>query len=179
MSSASVKYWVSRLGLYKEKIGIFGIGILANWLIVHTGDYILYPFVIWKMGIVRGGLIMTAVSFLLCYLTFLFYDWSKKDWLGIETIKGIKDYRGENKIGKFTSWVLKKGDPIALFFLSIKFDPFIVTAYMRQGSHKYNGLSKRDWKIFIGSLLLGNAYWTLACYLGITLFEWGWKVIAG
>jgi hypothetical protein len=164
---------------YKTKIAELSIGLAANQLFVRFGDYILYPFVIWKMGIVRGGLIMTAVSFLLCYLTFLFYDWSKKDWLGIETIKGIKDYRGENKIGKFTSWVLKKGNPIALFFLSIKFDPFIVTAYMRQGSHKYNGLSKRDWKIFIGSLLLGNAYWTLACYLGITLFEWGWKAIAG
>jgi hypothetical protein len=34
-------------------------------------------------------------------------------------------------------------------------------------------LSRRDWSIFMGSLIIGNAYWTLICYTGITLFEWG------
>jgi len=46
---------------------------------------------------------------------------------------------------------------------------------MRHG--KFNGMNKRDWKIFTGSLLLGNAYWIFVCYTGITLFEWGWKRI--
>jgi hypothetical protein len=40
-------------------------------------------------------------------------------------------------------------------------------------------MNNRDWKIFIGSLILGNAYWTLACYMGITLVEWGRRRIAG
>lgn len=66
----------------------------------------------------------------------------------------------------------KKSDHVVFLFLSIKFDPFITTAYMRHG--KFNGMTKRDWKIFTGSLLLGNVYWTLACYMGIMLFEWVW-----
>jgi hypothetical protein len=59
----------------------------------------------------------------------------------------------------------------------IKFDPFITTAYLRHG--KFSGMTKRDWTIFMSSLILGNAYWTLACYMGISLFEWGWKAVEG
>jgi hypothetical protein len=74
-----------------------------------------------------------------------------------------------------SSLILQKSDPFVFLFLSIKEDPFITTAYLRHG--KFSGMSRRDWKIFMGSLLVGNAYWTLACFMGITLVEWGWKVI--
>ena len=33
-------------------------------------------------------------------------------------------------------------------------------------------MNKRDWQIFMGSLILGNAYWTLACFMGNTTVEW-------
>lgn len=117
---------------------------------------------------------MTAISFSLSILTLKFYDWLKRDWLGIEAIKRLKGYGGDKKLGKMTAWVMKKSDSIIFLFLSIKFDPFITTAYLRKG--QFSGMSKRDWKIFIGSLLFSNAYWTLACYTGITLFEWALKV---
>jgi hypothetical protein len=104
-----------------------------------------------------------------------FYDWSKRDWLGIETVKTLKGYQGNRSIGRLTAWALRKSEPVIFLFLSIKFDPFVKTAYLRQGV--YSGMSRLDWKIFISSLILGNAYWTLACYMGITLFEWGWKQI--
>ena len=51
------------------------------------------------------------------------------------------------------------------------------TACLHKG--KFNGMGKREWIIFTGSLIIGNAYWTLACYMGITLFEWVWKAMAG
>lgn len=57
------------------------------------------------------------------------------------------------------------------------YDAFTRTIYLRHG--KYNGMTKRDWAIFMTSLILGNAYWTLACYMGLTLFEWGWKAVVG
>ncbi|MFZ3138664.1 MAG: hypothetical protein WA126_14875 [Thermodesulfovibrionales bacterium] len=53
--------------------------------------------------------------------------------------------------------------------MSVRFDPFITTTYLRKG--KFSGMTRRDWKIFIGSLLFSSAYWTLACYMGITLIE--------
>lgn len=156
----------------KKKLGILGIGYFVNESIDFVFNYILYPFVIWKMGILGGGAVMTILSFLICYLIMIFYDWSKKDWLGIETIKGLKEYSGKSIIGKFTSWIMKKSDPILLIFLSIQFDPFITTAYMRHGAHQYSGMSKRDWKIFMSSLIIGNVYWTVVAFAGVSIVEY-------
>lgn len=162
-------------GYLRERLVILGIGLFANWVMVYSFDFILYPFVIWKMGIVMGGFIMLFLSFIVCYATILFYDWSKKDWIGIETIKELREYDGQGETSKYLSWILRKSTPIALLILSIKFDPFITTAYMRYGAHNYSGLNRRDWKIFISSLFIGNGYWTLVSFAGISLFEYGWS----
>jgi hypothetical protein len=145
-------------------------GITINQALTTLFDYMLYPSVIYYFGILTGGAIMTALSFLICLLILRLYDWSKRDWLGIETIKEMKHYHGQSKILLFFSQLLNKSDLIAFFVLSINFDPFIVTVYLRQG--KFNGLSKRDWWVFTSSLLISNLYWIIACFLGITLIEW-------
>lgn len=157
------------------RLAELALGLSTNQLIVWSFDYFLYPFVIYKFGILKGGIVMTFASFLTCLATIKFYDWSKRDWLCIEAIKSLKEYGGDKQVGRLTSWLLKQSDPIVFLYLSIQRDPFITTAYLRKGAHQFDGMSKRDWKIFMGSLILGNAYWTLACYMGITLFEWGWK----
>lgn len=152
-----------------------GIGLLANWAMTWGFDFGIYPFVIYTYGILWGGLVMTALSFLVCYATILFYDWAKKDWIGIETLKGIRESDSKNMIGKIGAWIMRKGDLAVMLFLSINFDPFITVAYMRQGANHFQGLSARDWKIFIASLVIGNAYWTLAVYMGITLVQLLWQ----
>lgn len=163
---------------YRGRIAELAIGLTANKILSTLAfDYFLYPFIIYKFGILRGGVAMTALSFIACFLTMKFYDWSKRDWLGIEAIKSLKEYKGNTKAGHLISRIMKKGDLAAFLFLSLYYDPFITTAYMRHGA--YNGMSKRDWKIFIGSLILGNAYWTLACFMGITLVAWGWHLLRG
>lgn len=153
------------------------IGIATNHLIDIAFNFFLYPFVIYKFGILKGGLMMTFLSFLACIATIKFYDWSKRDWIGIETIKSLKSYEGSMWFARLSAWLLRQSDAVIFVYLSINRDPFITTAYLRKG--KFNGMSKRDWTIFMGSLLLSNAYWTLACYMGITLFEWGWKAVRG
>jgi hypothetical protein len=160
----------------KNRLAELFVGLSANHFLNFSFDYLLYPFIIFKFGVLNGGAVMTLLSLASCILLLQFYDWSKRDWLGIEAIKALKNYEGSKKIGRLTVWVMKKSDPITFLFLSLRFDPFITTAYMRHG--KYNGMAKRDWKIFTGSLILGNAYWTLACYMGITLVEWAWKAIS-
>ena len=166
---------LSSAKMNKSRIVELALGLSTNQLIVWSGDYILYPFTIYTFGILKGGILMMLISFIVCFLTVKFYDWSKRDWLGIEAIKEIKTYKGRRKIGRFTSWIMKKSDPIVFLFMSVKFDPFITTAYLRHGTNQFNGMKRRDWKIFI----ISNAYGTLACYMGITLVEWGWEVIAG
>jgi len=166
---------------YSGRIADLSLGYTGNQLVVWAFDFMLYPFVIYKFGIFRGGVIMTFLSFLACLLTMKFYDWSKRDWLGIEAAKELREYKGNRNIGRLTSWILKKSDPLIFFFLSIKFDAFITTAYMRHGN--FTGMGRREWAIFMGSLLISNIYWTLACYMGITLIEWSWeemtKIVAG
>jgi len=161
---------------FKRRLVELSTGVVFYYLQVVLFDYMLYPFIIYKFGILAGGGIMTLLSLATCILLLQFYDRTKRDWLGIETTKNIREYNGDKRIGQFTSWVMKKSTPIAFLVLSLRFDPFITTAYMRHG--KYNGMSKRDWKIFTGSLLISNLYWTLACYMGITVFEWAWKAIS-
>jgi methionyl-tRNA formyltransferase len=148
------------------------VGYTGNWLIVKAGDYVLYPFVIYKLGLLHGGIVMSLFSFLVCLLTLWFYDWSKRDWLGIEAIKQLKDYEGAGWFQRQLSRLLRKGDPVACVVLSIKFDPFITTAYMRHGA--FTGMSRRDWKIFVASWLIGNVYWSFVCFGGVSALVWLW-----
>lgn len=61
---------------------------------------------------------------------------------------------------------------MAFVALSLRFDPFITTAYLRRTA--YAGLSPRDWRIFLGSVLLSNAAWALVCFGGIAAARHFW-----
>jgi hypothetical protein len=171
---ATITQWFTR---HRERLAILGVGVLADRAISYSFDLILYPYIIWRYGLLFGGLVMALVSLIVCLLCIWFYDWSKKDWLGIETLKGIKEYNGSNRWGRLIAWSLRCSDPAACVVLSVTFDPFITMAYLRKGS--YNGMSRRDWRIFLGSWLIGNAYWTMACWLGVSVMEWAWNAVKG
>jgi hypothetical protein len=162
---------------YKERAAELAIGFSTKGLISGAFDWFLYPTVVYWLGIVKGGAVMTLLSMLACLVMMKFYDWSKRDWLGIEAIKGLREYEGNKRIGKLTAWALTKGDLVVFLILSVNLDPFITTTYMRHGKNQYNGMSKRDWTIFSSSVIISNAYWTLAVFMGITLGEWVWKAI--
>ena len=157
----------------KQRLGILLVGFLGNHIIVNLFDNVLYPFVIWQKGPIIGGFIMIMASLLICLLTFWFYDWAKQDWLGIESMKEVKDATKN----RFMAWALKQSDPVLFVALSIWTDPFITTVVMRKGSWQFDGLSKRDWKIFFGSLLVGNLEWILMLSGGIWILQnkvWPW-----
>jgi hypothetical protein len=155
---------------WKNRAAILAVGLTVNKIMDWPFNYILYPGVIYLLGIWWGSLIMTFLSFIYCLLTIWFYDWSKKDWLGIEAIKGLKNYEGGHSAGRMTSWFLRRSEPVAFLFLTFWYDPFITMAYMRRGA--YNGMGTRDRRIFLASLLLGNFYWILASWLGVNLLEY-------
>jgi hypothetical protein len=148
------------------------VGYTGNWLMVKGFEFVLYPFVIYKLGLVYGGIVMSGVSFVVCLLTLWFYDWAKRDWLGIEAIKQLKDYEGAGWFRRQLARLLKGGDPLACFVLSIKFDAFITTVYLRRGA--FAGMTRRDWKIFGASWLIGNVYWTFVCFGGVSALVWLW-----
>lgn len=162
---------------WQRRVADLAAGITAFKLSSYVFDYALYPFVIYKLGIVKGGLIMTLLAAVLNILCLKLYDRSKRDWLGIEALKGMKGYEGRGRLMRSLSGMLKKGDPAAFLFLSIKEDAFVTMVYLRHGSHQYNGMSGRDWRIFLASLAVANVYWTLAAYMGITLVAYFWKML--
>jgi hypothetical protein len=158
--------------LIKRRIAELALGHSVNQIIIYGFDYGLYPFVILWLGLARGFVVMAILSLLTCWLTIIFYDWSRRDWLGIEAIKELKDYDGSNRYGRVIAWVLQKSDPVACILLSIKFDPFIVTVYLRRG--RYGGMKRTDWRNFLLSSLIGNAYWSILCFGGVSALIWLW-----
>jgi hypothetical protein len=162
---------------YHSRLLELAVGLTTNQAIDYLFNFVLYPLVIYHFGLLVGGLVMMLLSFVACLLSLWFYDWSKRDWLGIEAIKGLKDYEGSKSLGRLSGWLLRKSDPVVFLFLSLKYDPFITTAYLRHGA--FNGMSRRDWRIFLGSTVVANVYWTLACFMGISLVEWVWGWLAG
>jgi len=47
-----------------------------------------------------------------------------------------------------------------------------VTAYLRQGA--FGGMTRRDWKILLLSWLIGNAWWSVVYFTGLSAVQWGW-----
>lgn len=158
----------------RERIAVLGVGLLGNQAIVLSFDYVLYPYVMWKFGLLNGCLIMTVLSALVCYLTLLFYDWSKKDWLGIEAIKEIKHAENPGRFTRLITATLRRSDWLAMLVLSINFDPFITIAYLRPGSYHFNGLSRRDWQLFWASVVISNIWWSFVAFTGVNFFLWVW-----
>lgn len=142
-------------------------GVLGWKAFEYGFDYLLYPFVVWKLGPIAGGAIMALLSLVFCLLLLRLYDWLGRDWLGLEFVKNLRHYAGNSRWRRGLAGLLSRGDGVAFVLLSAKYDPFITTAYLRRDA--YAGMSARDWRIFLGSWLLANALWIFVCYGGVSL----------
>jgi hypothetical protein len=168
----------------KERIATLGLGHIGNLLMGKVIDWVVDPIVAFLLfsciGGVKGFIItwmtLSIISFFACYATLKFYDWSKTDWLGIEAIKTLKELEG-NSFKRMIAKIIQQGDVFALIVLSVLFDPFIVVAYMRHGVNKFNGLNKRDWKIFLTSIMLSNGWQTILIYGGLIGIKHFWRMI--
>jgi hypothetical protein len=149
------------------------MGHAANQVIVYGFDYGLYPLVIYWLGLGWGFVVMSLLSLLVSWLTMKFYDWSQRDWLGIETIKSLKEYDGPNRLGRVVGWIMRQSDPLACIILSLRFDPFIVTVYLRRG--RFGGMTRRDWRIFLLSWVIGNVWWSIVVFTGLSAVQWLWN----
>lgn len=112
---------------------------------------------IW-LGHVWGGIVMTMLSVLLNLLIITGYDWAKTDWLMIEALKQVRADKSAGRWRGFVGGLLRRGDVPAFFLLCLD-DPITVTLYLRHGSYQYNGLSPRDWLIFVAATVVANFYW--------------------
>ena len=165
-------------GSWKVRLGIIGLGVLGNHAIDYAFNYGIYPFVMWQLGALYGAVTMTFASLVVCFACLMFYQWTKQDWLGIETLKDIPDVDSPNKWRRLLAGLLVRGDWITLLALSIWFDPFITVIVMRHGAFQFNGLSRRDWRIFFISLLIGNAWQSTITLTGLSVLQWIWRSLS-
>jgi len=156
------KIWLRRIGLWITGIGSYYI---FTWIY----DYVVISALLWYFDVLKGGIIALLLSMFIDFLTLKFYDWLKKDWLALETIKEFNDKKGF--IGKLFRYVHNKGSILTVCILSLFLNAFVVTTYMRNGAYKYNGMTKRDWLIFTSSSIIGNGYWILMFAGGITIIK--------
>ena len=160
-----------------SRVAELALGHSANQVMVYGFDYLLYPYVVYRLGLGLGFVVMSLLSLVTCWVTLAFYDWSKRDWLGIEAVKSVRHYDGSRVWIKTLAGALQRGDPIACVILSIKYDPFIVTVYLRRG--EYGTMTRRDWRNFWLSWIISNAYWSVVCFTGVSAFIWLWTWIRG
>jgi hypothetical protein len=151
----------------KMDIRSMSIGYTLTSILDNFFDYVVYTAVIIYCGPFRGGLVMIVISAIVSLIYIKGYDVIKKDWMGIEAIKEIREeVIAENK---WIAWLVLKGRWAEFLFVSCKWDPFITTAYMRAGVSQYNGMSRQDWKVFWLSLIVSNLWWILVIYTGISI----------
>lgn len=184
---SSKKHYLRRwLNQHKRRVGIIVIGHTAKRIEEYLFDWLLYGVVVtWTLnawGTVNGSLvafaIMTPLSALFCWWYILFYDWAKKDWLGLETVEELRERHA--KAGWFARILIritKLGDFPMFFVLSFYGDPFMTTVYFRRGAHKYPGLSRRDWCIFWASVFASNAYWTIRLTIIVEIIKFAWRAL--
>lgn len=153
-----------------RRIGTLILGHIGNFAMVYGYDFIVYPYLLITFGLLLGWLYAVIGSIVLCLGTLWFYDVTRQDWLGIETIKLLRDEPAVGKARKLFQHIVNRSDLLAFLFLSIKYDPFIVTVYMRRGSGNHV-MSARDWKIFWASITVSNLWWGLAMFGIIEIFK--------
>jgi len=182
---------VAFVATWKERIAIIGLGYTVGYIFDYGFNYAVYIPVVAIYGPIKGGVIMAILSVPVNYLFIKFYDWSKKDWFGIEVAKEaaefgpawIRNLSVKSVVGRIfwwpfaqiillILWAIKRGGVVAFIALSMYTDPFVTTVYFRKES--FSGMKKRDWMIFSGSLLVGDIYWTLRTVLIIFLAKKGW-----
>lgn len=144
---------------------------MANKTFAWSWNFGVYPAVLLLGGLLWGSLGMLVLNFMANYGSIRLYDRLGRDWLGIELIKEVKTYQGNRRLGRLLSRLLSRGDRVALVALSVVFDPFITTAYLRHGANEFDGLNRHDWRVFLTSFTISTGYWLAVVYAGLSAIQ--------
>jgi len=167
VGTSQAKWWMRAAEL--------ATGFCSNAALNFVWDWLLYPFVIFKYGLLWGGLAMSLASFAACIGLLGLYDLLNRDWLGIEAIKALRDGVAHGRTLRAIASILRWGDIPAFIALSLYFDPFITVAYLRR--QQFGGMGRREWGIFIASWAVANGVWIMACFLGVRGLQGLWRLL--
>lgn len=163
--------WIRRNRARLAEVGT-GHALYAtfNWFF----DNVLYVYVIYRLGLLVGGAIMTFLSLVGCAAKLLLYERMRIDWVGAGSLARLSCIPNPSWWQRIISWATRRGAAVIFLALCVLQDPFITTAYFRQG--RFDGFRARDWQIFFGSVLVSNFYWTLrsGVVAAVLVSAWQW-----
>lgn len=162
-----LKKLATKIVANKKRFAELATGWLTDRVTNWVFEYVAYPAVIAYWGLIQGGTVMIILSVILSLAIINLYDFLKRDWLGLEAIKEIRDGEAKSMLEKISQWAMRKGDLVGLIILSVYSEPVKVTLYMRHGSNQFNGFSKRDWFNFTTAVVIGNVSWALVVFGGV------------
>ncbi len=139
-----------------KKLAAIGSGFLAIEAMNQSFDYLLYPAVIYWLGSLKGGVVMTILAVALNYALVLGYNKTKADWFGFEWLQLQESRNAQSLLGR----VMRLGRMPAFVFLSWE-DPFKAFVFMRGRQQAGMRFSRVDWKWFVLANLIGNLIWIL------------------
>ncbi len=147
------------------------IGTIVNIAIGYAVSYVSFTFLILQLGYILGLILAWLFSFIVFYTMFLFYAWSKKDWIGMGMIKkNLEKNSNKNLITRLLAYAQTKGEILFFIVLSIKLGPFTSLVYMRNPGD-YSKMQKRDWRIFLIGFVITNLFCTVVVLLGIAIYK--------
>ena len=147
-----------------QKVGVFTVGILTTKVVAYGFDYAIYPFALYRMGLMWGFVAMFFLSLVINFLLVLLYDVAKTDIFGFEYIKELKNDEDKSKKG-FLQRMIRKGKIPAFLALSV-YDPFLATLFVRR-SDKFDGFTRRDiWNLTLSGLI-ANIVWAPAVFAAV------------
>jgi len=168
--SAGFPSWVRR---HCRRLTAIGIGhalyAVFNWFF----DNVLYAWVIYRLGLMAGGAVMTFLSLLQCGATLVTYDRMRIDWVGSGALAELERVSDPAWWQRIILWAQRQGSGAIFLVLSILQDAFITTAYFRRG--RFDGLRASDWRLFLASVLVSNFYWTLRSGAVVTVLVSAWN----
>lgn len=169
-------------------------------------DRYVYPALMLYFGIIWGGIIAAAVAMLICTGFLLSYVLTDAKWIDetdailarivnriakitnwVEKIEGYSFilrvfFIIPRLLGQLAVWLMelslrlisKRGVP-GFIILSCTFDPFVTVSYFRNG--RIDGLSAKDWGIFLLSGVITNTYWVLWNSVIVVAIRSIWEVV--
>lgn len=157
-------------------LATFGVGVALKKGLDSGFDYVVYPAALLVLGYGWGGLVMTLLSVAVNVVFIRAYDWARCDFLLIERLKRMQVVG--TGAGSPVVRALRVRKTLAFFVLSWVEDPAVVTLYLRTGSHRFDGLSRADWMIFLASTVVSNLMWMAGIGAVAETLRWLFTAIA-
>lgn len=161
-------------------------------------DIVIFPISLEKFGWIAVPP-LTLGAGIFCWIMIQFYDFKKKDFLGIESVRTEMTAHKE----KLIHWIETRPNyKLCLPFVKVeikcdseaikialsnvwiveflvctfKWDAVVTTIYLREKS--FSGLTRRDWKIFCASVLMSCLFWSAVVLGAIAVYECEWTKLA-